>query len=156
VQVFGEPERPSADARRVATFKSSSRPSRRIPIVSAKDGTIAAAESGDMTAAINAGSGLVTETTFDYVLPKKTDPKQVALAAIEGLEVADVLAFFYAKATPRDEAIASLVSTDDELNVDGAITSEGDDNGSWVLAWVWVDFADTEFDKEAEEVEDEE
>ena len=31
---------------------------------------------------------------------------------------------------------------------DSAIVSEGSDNGAYVQAWVWVDFADTELDKE--------
>lgn len=30
---------------------------------------------------------------------------------------------------------------------DNAILSEGDDNGTYVQAWVWVDFAGTKFDK---------
>lgn len=29
-----------------------------------------------------------------------------------------------------------------------AVLSEGDDNGCYVQAWVWVDFTDTELDKE--------
>lgn len=79
------------------------------------------------------------------------DAKQAALAAIEGLEIGDVLTFFYAKADPRDHAIAEMVETSDELEVDGAIISEGDDNGAFVLAWTWVDFNGTGFDKEAED-----
>ena len=31
---------------------------------------------------------------------------------------------------------------------DTAQVSEGSDNGCYVAAWVWVDFADTKFDKE--------
>lgn len=31
---------------------------------------------------------------------------------------------------------------------DGAELSEGEDNGTYVQAWVWVSFAGTEFDKE--------
>ena len=31
---------------------------------------------------------------------------------------------------------------------DNAELSEGDDNGCYVQAWVWVDFAGTPFDKE--------
>lgn len=77
----------------------------------------------------------------------KVDPKQEALAAIEGLEFSDVFRFFNDKATDRDKAIADMVATDDELEVDGAITSEGGDNGSWVLAWTWVDFNGTPFTK---------
>jgi hypothetical protein len=30
---------------------------------------------------------------------------------------------------------------------DNATLSEGDDNGTYVQAWVWVDFTDTPFDK---------
>ena len=31
---------------------------------------------------------------------------------------------------------------------DNAKLSEGDDNGTYVQAWVWVDFIGTQFDKE--------
>ena len=38
---------------------------------------------------------------------------------------------------------------DGECEVDDSATlSEGDDNGTYVQAWVWVDFAGTPFDKE--------
>lgn len=74
--------------------------------------------------------------------------KLKALAAIEGLTFADCLTFFDAKASDRDRAIAAMVDTTDELEVDQAILSEGEDNGSWVNAWTWVPFAGTEFDKE--------
>ncbi len=41
---------------------------------------------------------------------------------------------------------------DGEVEVDdNAVVSEGEDNGAYVQAWVWVDFARTEFDKEPEE-----
>ena len=41
-------------------------------------------------------------------------------------------------------------SESEGLEIDGdAATSEGDDNGAYVAAWLWVDFAGTEFDKEA-------
>ena len=33
---------------------------------------------------------------------------------------------------------------------DGAQVSEGDDNGCYLAAWVWVEFAGTRFDKETE------
>ena len=36
-----------------------------------------------------------------------------------------------------------LVEIDDNAQV-----SEGNDNGCYVAAWVWVDFSDTKFDKE--------
>lgn len=39
----------------------------------------------------------------------------------------------------------------DELEIDeGADLSEGDDNGTWIAAWVYVDFAGTDLDKEAD------
>ncbi len=39
-----------------------------------------------------------------------------------------------------------LVEIDDDARL-----SEGNDNGCYVAAWVWVDFADTKFDKQMEE-----
>ena len=36
---------------------------------------------------------------------------------------------------------------------DNALLSEGNDNGCYVQAWVWVDFAGTIFDKEAHETD---
>jgi len=51
----------------------------------------------------------------------------------------------------RAERIRGMVLTSDELEVDGdARISEGDDNGCFVAAWVWVDFSGTEFDKEVD------
>lgn len=94
---------------------------------------------------------MVEECGIDRNKIKVIDPKQKALATIEGLEISDVLKFFYEQATPRDKQIAEMVETDDDLEVDGAITSEGDDNGSWVLSWTWVSFADTAFDRDKEE-----
>lgn len=38
-----------------------------------------------------------------------------------------------------------------EFDSDAKI-SEGDDNGAYVQAWVWVPFAGTELDKEKDEV----
>lgn len=40
--------------------------------------------------------------------------------------------------------------------VDGEDVSEGDDNGAYVRAWLWVDFAGTEFDKDEEGATDDE
>lgn len=40
----------------------------------------------------------------------------------------------------------------DELEIDdNAKLSCGDDNGCWVQAWMWVDFAGTRLDKDKEE-----
>lgn len=39
-----------------------------------------------------------------------------------------------------------------EIDLPTAVVSEGDDNGAYVKAWVWVSFAGTEFDKEPVEV----
>lgn len=80
------------------------------------------------------------------------DPKQTALAAIEGLTFADCFKFFDQRATDRDRQIAEMAETKDgEVEVDGAITSEGDDNGSYVLAWLWIDFEGTDLDKKLDE-----
>lgn len=58
----------------------------------------------------------------------------------------------------RDRKIVDMAH--DECHVDGetevdddAIVSEGDDNGAYVQAWVWVSFAGTPFDKDAEDAE---
>lgn len=55
----------------------------------------------------------------------------------------------------RDNEIRALASEmhhrDGELEIDpDAIVSEGDDNGAYVAAWVWVDFSCTELDKDNE------
>ena len=48
-------------------------------------------------------------------------------------------------------AMADAASTEGETEVDDyAIVSEGDDNGAYVSAWVWVSFAGTRLDKEAD------
>lgn len=56
----------------------------------------------------------------------------------------------------REEKIRELARqqhhVDGEVEVDdGGIVSEGDDNGAYVQAWVWVDYAGTDLDKESEE-----
>jgi len=38
-----------------------------------------------------------------------------------------------------------------ELDDDNAIISEGDDNGTYISCWAWVDFSGTKLDKEPEE-----
>lgn len=51
----------------------------------------------------------------------------------------------------RDKKIRALASVADcdGVEIDGAaIVSEGDDNGAYVSAWVWVEFEGTELDKE--------
>lgn len=48
-------------------------------------------------------------------------------------------------------AMAQEEGRDGELEVDdGAIVSEGEDNGAYVQAWVWVDFYGTPLNKEKE------
>lgn len=56
---------------------------------------------------------------------------------------------------PRENAIRRMAEEsfhrDGELEIDaGALLSEGDDNGTYLLAWRWVDFAGTPLDKEAD------
>ena len=48
------------------------------------------------------------------------------------------------------------VELDDMPGPRAPIVSEGDDNGAYVRAWVWVDFSGTPLDKEAEEDADDE
>jgi hypothetical protein len=79
--------------------------------------------------------------------------KQKALAAIEGLTFADCFTFFDGRATERDREISSLFEGDDEHECDGAIISEGDDNGAFLLTWTWISFAGTPLDKGAEDEE---
>ena len=42
-----------------------------------------------------------------------------------------------------------------EVEIDeGAKLSEGDDNGCYVAAWVWVDYSGTEFDRSKEDADE--
>jgi len=75
---------------------------------------------------------------------------QWALEDIPGLTLGECLLFFYNKATERDRTIASLcVPKDLVFEIDGAIVSEGEDNGAYVLGWRWVPFEGTALDKGA-------
>jgi hypothetical protein len=86
----------------------------------------------------------------DLMARKKTKRQQ--LAAIKGLGIDDCLRFFYSRASKRHRKIADLVETEDEgFERDGAIVSEGEnngaeDNGAYVLGWRWASFDGTEFD----------
>mgnify|MGYP006899559944 CR=1 FL=1 len=57
-----------------------------------------------------------------------------------------------------DLAIEQCLFTDGETELgnegDTAMVSEGDDNGAYVRAWVWVSFAGTDLDKETGEKEE--
>lgn len=76
------------------------------------------------------------------------EERQQALEAIEGLEIGDCLHFFDKKATDRDREICALFEPEDgKHEIDNAITSEGDDNGAYVLTWSWVSFEDTPLSK---------
>lgn len=66
----------------------------------------------------------------------------------------------------RDEKIVSVarsmsyvsdgeVEIDDQAEGRATIVSEGDDNGAYVLGWVWADFAGTELDKDKEDGDEE-
>lgn len=53
----------------------------------------------------------------------------------------------------REQAIVAMAARkwhrEGEIEIDpNATVSEGDDNGAYVQAWVWVEFADTDLDKE--------
>lgn len=58
----------------------------------------------------------------------------------------------------RPDAIRALAREHhpiDGIEIDGdAIVSEGDDNGAYVAAWVWVSFDGTDFDKGDDDAED--
>jgi len=80
---------------------------------------------------------------------------QKALAAIKGLTLADCLQFFNEAKDPRAQAIYELCDVEDEgFEIDTVHTSEGEDNGAYMLGWRWVPFSDTALDKETEETEE--
>lgn len=59
------------------------------------------------------------------------------------------------KSSVRNKLILALARKDRECEGsteidDDAEVSEGDDNGAYVQAWVWVEFDGTPLDKEAE------
>lgn len=54
----------------------------------------------------------------------------------------------------RELAKARLASEGQVEFDENAVVSEGDDNGAYVQAWVWVDFAGTELDKGTDEEEE--
>ena len=56
----------------------------------------------------------------------------------------------------RDAVIRQMAKDEHEIEGeveidDNAVVSEGDDNGAYVAAWVWVGFCDTPLDKEPPE-----
>ena len=89
---------------------------------------------------------------------------EVELAKIEGLKFADCVKFFAnrdgdeRKANTREErerhqSIVQMAKDeyhrDGEVEVDDTtVLSEGEDNGAYVCAWVWVGFTGTTYDKE--------
>ncbi|MGH8156573.1 MAG: hypothetical protein ACREPQ_00505 [Rhodanobacter sp.] len=53
--------------------------------------------------------------------------------------------------------LAKRAGRDGEIEVDeSAIVSEGDDNGAYVSAWLWVSFEDSALDKSVEPDDEEE
>jgi hypothetical protein len=67
-----------------------------------------------------------------------------ALAKIKGLNFSDCVQFFGEK-TGRERRTAAIarsrLSDEGQLEIDDTtVISEGEDNGSYVMAWVWVDF----------------
>lgn len=77
-------------------------------------------------------------------------------AHIQALDAAVQVAASDPASEERRQKIVALADAeygkDGELEFDSnAIVSEGDDNGAYVQAWQWVDFAGTEFDKEKED-----
>ena len=84
----------------------------------------------------------------------RTPTRLKALAKIKGLTFADCIRFF-GERNARERRIVELARTrllqEGELEIDDvAVISEGPDNGSYVMAWAWVDFAGVRgLDKEA-------
>jgi len=88
---------------------------------------------------------------------------EAQLAKIEGLKFADCVRFFadrdgdeHKSNTPdeRERHLSIVQMAKDEYHRDGEIEvddttvlSEGEDNGAYVCAWVWVGFAGTAYDK---------
>jgi hypothetical protein len=53
-------------------------------------------------------------------------------------------------ALAKEHYEGSSQASDGDINVDDdAVVSEGEENGAYVAAWVWVRFAGTPLDKEA-------
>lgn len=74
------------------------------------------------------------------------DPMSVA--AVIGLPTVE-----QSETETRNAAIRQMAkdewNKDGEIEIDdGAVVSEGDDNGAYVAAWVWVGFGGTELDKD--------
>ena len=77
---------------------------------------------------------------------------QKELSTIEGLTLSDCLTFFNEAKDGRAKAIYDLCETGDEdFEVDTIHTSEGDDNGAYMMGWRWVPFIGTELDKHSSE-----
>jgi len=53
----------------------------------------------------------------------------------------------------RELALDQWIDSSEEINIDldDAKVSEGDENGAWVSAWLWVSFKGTDFDKASDE-----
>lgn len=71
--------------------------------------------------------------------------KHKALGAVRGLTFADCVRFF-GERTAREQRIAQLararLKREGELEIDDVtVVSEGEDNGAYVMAWVWLDFS---------------
>jgi hypothetical protein len=74
-------------------------------------------------------------------------PKQNALAAIEGLTLYDCLNFFDESEDQRAKDIVKLCGYADDFGIDTYHTSEGEDNGAYLLGWHWFSFEGTKLSK---------
>jgi hypothetical protein len=78
-----------------------------------------------------------------------------ALERIKGLNFSDCIKFF-GERNKREKRVGALararLSREGELEIDDmTVISEGDDNGSYVMAWVWLEYKGVlGLDKEAE------
>lgn len=115
-------------------------------------------------AAIQFGSiveGSDAEVTGD-VLELPTNPREI-LTQLDGVEE-QAREYWEEANTPQGEervriiaGLAEAYAREGEIEFD-AITaaeiSEGDDNGAYVRAWVWVSFEGTDLDKHLDDIED--
>ena len=79
--------------------------------------------------------------------------KQKLLELIEdGLDFATTISVFTSRMTERQRKIAEMANNLDivregVLEIDDGYPSEADENGAYVMAWLWVPFYGTDLDK---------
>jgi hypothetical protein len=120
----------------------------------AREAATAALEAAKLTSrnidALIAALPEAAEVVEQESLSAWLESANAAVAKLQAL--ADAIALV-SETPERDAAIRKMADEqygrDGECEIDNdAIVSEGDDNGAFVAAWVWVDFCGTPFDKD--------